>query len=498
MNKNDKAQRAERIGHRGAWLLVLCLSAGSAMAQADNDGDGIPDADDNCPQAMNTNQSDIDNDGVGDACDDQDDTDTDGDGVRDDADNCPFTANAAQLDADEDGTGDACVNDADGDGLADASDDCPQEADNGCVRALTIEPALSASKNSGDTPLYVQFDASQTRYSDGRALKGARYTMVYGDGTRAVQADDPIFSKVYDAAGQFDAHVIVVAGHGDFEESAPVRISSELEVTAGSGREPPRNERAVERRQGAQGYSASGGKGGKPPSAKSAEVQPRYEYPFTLASGQRDATTVTVTVTLDRPTDEVAVIVTGPGIAAPIEADGTSPVEIVLPNPDDGDYLIEVLEQETQPGTEILTVADVLLEFRAVQETVAQLLVNKRRGSAPLQVIFDASRSIAEEGATLVEYAFDFDGDGVTDRAGEDAVVTHTYTVAGTYSPSLSVRDSNNRVSIAKAQVAATEADGSVPVVPEPARSSGGGAWQWSTALLLLLAVFRRPRLRLA
>lgn len=35
----------------------------------DADGDGIPDAADNCPQASNPNQADVDGDGIGDACD---------------------------------------------------------------------------------------------------------------------------------------------------------------------------------------------------------------------------------------------------------------------------------------------------------------------------------------------------------------------------------------------------------------------------------------------
>lgn len=38
---------------------------------ADTDGDAIPDQQDNCPDVANTNQSDKDHDGLGDACDDK-------------------------------------------------------------------------------------------------------------------------------------------------------------------------------------------------------------------------------------------------------------------------------------------------------------------------------------------------------------------------------------------------------------------------------------------
>jgi len=58
---------------------------------ADSDGDGVPDALDNCPLVANSTQADGDGDGVGDACD-----------------NCPVTANASQADTDGDGVGDAC------------------------------------------------------------------------------------------------------------------------------------------------------------------------------------------------------------------------------------------------------------------------------------------------------------------------------------------------------------------------------------------------------
>jgi len=56
-----------------------------------NSGSEVPNGVDNCPDVSNIDQTDTDNDGVGDACD-----------------NCPTVANANQADADSDGIGDDC------------------------------------------------------------------------------------------------------------------------------------------------------------------------------------------------------------------------------------------------------------------------------------------------------------------------------------------------------------------------------------------------------
>ncbi len=130
----------------------------------DSDGDGVPDSSDNCPTVYNPDQADFDHDGMGDACDPDDDNDglldvnepagcqfnpdCDGDKVSDGnldpdgagpivagPDNCISVPNGPaqagipgvgnQTDTDGDGLGDACDPDIDNDGICNVGGPLP-------------------------------------------------------------------------------------------------------------------------------------------------------------------------------------------------------------------------------------------------------------------------------------------------------------------------------------------------------------------------------------
>jgi hypothetical protein len=136
---------------RGApWLFSGNPYSGVSSA-TDDDGDGIPNAADNCPSVFNprrpmdvgSGQSDADGDGQGDACDvcplDANvrvcrapvASDVDQDSIPNDRDNCPGDPNTAQSDDDGDGKGNAC-------------DPCPSAANAGGA-LCPLPPGIAAT-----------------------------------------------------------------------------------------------------------------------------------------------------------------------------------------------------------------------------------------------------------------------------------------------------------------------------------------------------------------
>jgi len=145
----------------------------SPAGLADLDGDGVPNATDNCPFTANPGQEDTDNDAIGDACDNCPGVfnpwqiDTDHDGVGDDCDNCVTVSNPNQTDTDSDTWGDACdcgpadattypgAPEVPADGTdqdCDGADDCYQDLDDDNYGTATVITDNNLDCDDASTP----------------------------------------------------------------------------------------------------------------------------------------------------------------------------------------------------------------------------------------------------------------------------------------------------------------------------------------------------------
>lgn len=394
----------------------------------DSDSDGVDDAEDHCATTP-----------AGESVNDQGcsatERDSDDDGLFDAQDNCPTVANPDQSDRDGDNKGDLCDPAPDGE-------------------ILTV--SLSATPDRGDVtdePLLVEFVATA---SDTDPQGGTlNFVFYFGDGTNSGIISDSSATHSYDKAGTYEASVVVVNERNKTSQDsttvttttsvvvnpAPIIVSAVLDiqlsgsqapVTAmfdGSGSSAP--EGAI--------YSFDFGDGAN---TTGNDAFATHSYP--LAGSY----TVTMTVT---DADDVA---------------------------------------NSDSATAVISVG-------SGQQTTAQLVVNPTTVEVGEPVMFDASASIPAEGATITSYHFDF-GDGQSETRSVSqfgqaaAVAEHVYLQAGSFSPVVSVTDSQQVVKTSRVAVQVAPVDEppnnedspSSPVRAIAPTSSGGGG---SMGLMFLI-----------
>ncbi|MDZ4753537.1 MAG: M12 family metallo-peptidase [Phycisphaerae bacterium] len=205
------------------------LAVSCQAACPDGDGDGVCDADDNCPVTPNGDQADSDGDGVGNLCDGcpndpnktaagacgcgVPDTDSDGDGTPDCSDGCPNDPNKTaagacgcgvpDTDSDGDGTpdcGDGCPNDpnktaagacgcgvpdtdSDGDGTPDCGDGCPDDPNKTAPGACGCGVPDTDSDGDGSPDCVDGCPDDPTKVDPGLCGCGVPDTDTDGDGT---------------------------------------------------------------------------------------------------------------------------------------------------------------------------------------------------------------------------------------------------------------------------------------------------------------------------
>ncbi|NMC72600.1 MAG: amidohydrolase family protein, partial [Myxococcales bacterium] len=223
----------------------------------DQDGDGVPDDEDDCPRIFNPirpldrgRQADFDGDGVGDACDPcplHPDTttcslpapeDLDADGVHDASDNCPRLRNPGQEDGDGDLIGDACdlcpadYNPAGAPCPASIYDVKRPGARFGVGDAVSIRGGIVTAV--GSNGFFLQVDPADPAYA------GPEYSgvFVYTSSAPAVTAGDrvDVASAVigeYNCQRQLNRATVTVMEHG-VTPPAPVPVTTNEVRTGGT------------------------------------------------------------------------------------------------------------------------------------------------------------------------------------------------------------------------------------------------------------------------
>jgi PKD repeat protein len=130
---------------------------------------------------------------------------------------------------------------------------------------------------------------------------------------------------------------------------------------------------------------------------------------------------------------------------------------------------VSAVKRYDQPGTYTVTllVTDDLGQTGSTTQTVqvapsaaggisAALVASPTSPKANQAIQFNAVGSRPSDGATLVEYRFNFGVPGAADVIGSSPIVNFTYTTTGTYVVTVQVRDSAGRTAMASITITVT------------------------------------------
>jgi parallel beta-helix repeat protein len=268
--------------------------------------------------------------------------------------------------------------------------------------------ALTVTPGSGTAPLAVNADASAS--TDGDDTPIASYKFDFGDGSAVVGPQaGATASHTYSAAGTFTVTVTVT-------DTADQPSTATRQVTVTAPDAPPAAALTVTPGSGTAPLAVSADASG----SSDTDATPIASYKFDFGDGSA---------------------VVGPQSAATASHTYTSA----------GTYTVKVTVTDTanQPSTATTQVTVTAPDA----PPAATLTVTPASGLAPLPVTADASGSSDTDATPIASYKFDFGDDSAVVGPQAGATASHTYSAAGTFRVTVTVRDTAGLSSTATSQV---------------------------------------------